>query len=93
MSSPTSHADHGDSGFDWRNLTDGEVYGDDQGTNMITTSRRIDLWHKRDRLLPGSSTTPAMAGTTVRLRYTDDASMVEVKRLAQKGSAPHPEHD
>ena len=92
MSSLTSRTDNGDSGFDRRNLADGEVPGDDQGTNMITTSRRIDLWHKRDRLLPGPSIATTMAGTMARLRYIGDTSMVEVKHLAQKGLAPHPEH-
>ena len=93
MSSPTSCADHGDSGFDRWNLANGKGTGDDQGTNMITTSRRIDLWHKRDRLLPGPSTATTMAGTTAWPCHTGDTSMVEVKHVAQKGLAPHPEHD
>ena len=82
LSSLTSRADHGNDGADRRYLDDGEINGDSEGTNMITTSRRIDLWHKHDQLLPGPSTTPAMAGTTARLRCADDASTVEVKRLA-----------
>ena len=34
-----------------------------------------------------------MADTTARPCYAGDTSAVEVKHIAQKGSAPHPEHD
>ena len=40
MSSPTSRADHDDSGFDRRNLADGKVNADGEGTNMLPTTMR-----------------------------------------------------
>jgi len=45
MSSPTSRVDRGGDVSDRRNLTDGEVTGDSEVTNTITTTWRIDLWH------------------------------------------------
>ena len=47
LSSPSSRFDYGDDGADRRYLDDGEINGDGEGTNMITTSRRTDLWHKQ----------------------------------------------
>ena len=57
----------------------GEINGDGEGTNMITTSRRTDLWHKRDQLLPGPSTTPAMADAVAWQRYAGDVRPVKLK--------------
>ena len=40
MSSPTSYIDYGNSGFDRRNLDDGEITGDGDYTNMFPTTMR-----------------------------------------------------
>jgi len=45
MSSSTSRVDRDGDGSDQRNLTDGEVTGDSEVTNTITTPRRIDWRH------------------------------------------------
>ena len=45
LSSLTSDVDHGSDGTDQRFLADGEIIGNGKGTNMITTSQRIDLRH------------------------------------------------
>ena len=92
MSSSTSDVDYGDDGADRRYLDDGEINGDGEGTIMITTSRRTDLWHKRDQLLPGPSTTPAMAAMTARLRYAGEMKPKTVKQRAWEGPVAHHEH-
>ena len=59
---------------------------------MITTSRRIDLWHRRDQLRTGPSTTLAMAATTARLRYASDRRPVAVKQTTREEPGAHPKH-
>ena len=92
MSSLTSRADHGDNSFDRQNLIDDEVTGDGQGTSMITTSWRIDLWHQRDQLRTGPSTTPAMAATIARQCYSSNRRPVAVKQTTREEPGAHPEH-
>ena len=48
LSSLTSRADHGNDDADRRYLDDGETNGDDQGTNTLPSTRRINLGHKLD---------------------------------------------
>ena len=93
MSSSTSSFDHGDTRADRRILAAGETNGDGKSTTTSPTLLRFDWWQKQDPTLTGPSTTTTMAGTTAQPRYAGDTSAVEVKHLAQKGSAPHPEHD
>jgi len=40
MSSSTSHVDRGGDDSDWLNLTDREVTGDGEDTNMLPTTMR-----------------------------------------------------
>ena len=89
LSSSTSSADSGDMRADRRFLAVSETNNDGEGTNMITTSRRIDLWHKRDRLLPGLSTSPIMAATTALRRYANDVRLVKLKQRAQEAPTAH----
>ena len=59
---------------------------------MITTSWRIDLWHKRDQLWTGPSTTPAMADTTARRLYAGKMKSETVKQTTREELGAHPEH-
>ena len=91
LSSLTSDVDRGSDGTDQRFLADGEITGDGKGTNMITTSQRIDLWHYRDQLRTEPSTMPTMAATTALLHYAGDVRPVKLKWMAQEVPAAHPE--
>ena len=58
---------------------------------MITTSRRIDLWHKRDQLRTGPSTTPAMVDTATQWHYAHETKLETVKQTTRKEPGAHPE--
>ena len=58
---------------------------------MITTSRRIDLWHKRDQLRTGPSMTPSMANTVARWLYAGETKSEAVKQTTRKEPGAHPE--
>ena len=81
-----------DSGHGGAIFDDGEINGDGEGTNMITTSRRTDLWHKRDQLLPGPSTTPAMAAAVARRHNAGETKPKTEKQRAWEGPVAHHEH-
>ena len=93
MSSPTSRVDRGGDGSDRQNLAAGEINGDGQGTTMITTTRRIDWWHKSHRLLHNPSSALAMADIAARRCYAGKTRPVDHKPKAWKGSVAHPDHD
>jgi len=59
---------------------------------VITTTRRIDWWHKLTQLQHDSSLTPAMADAAARRRYADETKPGTMKQTTREEPGAHPKH-